>query len=224
MGLFGGDAFAEAEKNVGSGGARRPIIPEFYLKEGESKSVVFCDDSPGIVNGHKIMIDQFKAPRWFTCSAGLHPCVFCEKKYSRTWIGPMTVLVDSWTEGKTGQVIQWGKRIMMASQMTLKKLKIKKDNRIKAGEPGLVGGMFSMSRVSKQNAIDDCEFLKRVTPQMVGVPDFAPLNYDEILAVRPRAEIEDLMQRHVVRDCFAKKAAPVSGDAPAGAPSSTVSY
>lgn len=221
--LFGGkDAFSEAEKTGPGGGTRRPIIPEFYLKVGESKSIVFCDDSPEVVNGHKIMLDAFLAPRWFTCSQGLHDCLFCEKKVSRTWIGPMTVHVDTWTEGKTGIVTTWGKRILMASPVTLKKLKIKKDNRVKAGDPGLVACMFSLSRVSKQNVIDDCEFLKKVTPKDIGVPDFAPLDYSALLQARSRAEMEDLFQRHAVRDCFAKReAAPAPGAAPGGGTGST---
>ena len=222
--LFGGkDAFSEAEKTGPGGGSRRPIIPEFYLKVSESKSVVFCDDSPEVVNGHKIMIDNFLAPRWFTCSQGLHDCLFCEKKVSRTWIGPMTVLVDTWTEGKTGIVTAWGKRILMGSPVTLKKLKIKKDNRMKAGDPGLVSCMFSMSRVSKQNVIDDCEFLKKVTPKDLGVADFAPLDYATLLAARSRAEMEDLFARHAVRDCFAKRdaAAPAPGATGHGGPGST---
>lgn len=210
--LFGGkDAFSEAEKSGPGGSGRRLIIPEFYLKEGESKSVVFCDDSPEVVNGHKIMVDAFRAPRWFTCSQGLHDCIFCEKKISRTWVGPMTVLVDAWTDSKTSQVTNWGKRIMMAGRVTLKKLKIKKDNRMKAGDPGLIGCMFSISRVSKQNAIDDCEFLKRVTAKDLGMPDLVPLDYATFLAARSREEVDDLFQHHQVRDCFAKREVAAPG-------------
>jgi hypothetical protein len=229
--LFGGkDAFSEAERTGPGGGSRRPIIPEFYLKVGESKSIVFCDDSPEVVNGHKIMVDAFLAPRWFTCSQGLHDCLLCEKKISRTWIGPMTVLVDTWTEGKTGNVTTWGKRILMASATTLKKLKIKKDNRMKAGDPGLVGCMFSLSRVSKQNVIDDCEFLKRVAPKDLGVADFTPLDYTTLLAARPRADVEDLFSHHAIRDCFAKRDAvapsgtPGTPGAHAGGTTTAVSY
>jgi hypothetical protein len=116
----------------------------------------------------------------------------------------MTVLVDSWAD-KNGNVTKWSKRILMASAPTLKKLRIKKENRVKLGEKGLVGCLFSVSRISLQNAIDDCEFLRKVTPQELGVADFAPLDYVFYLKARPREEIEQLFRDYSLRDCFQKK-------------------
>lgn len=206
MGFFGGSAFEAAEKAASKAQFRR--VPEFYLKEGESKEVVFCDDDPQTLHGHKVTIQvrDVRVPRWYTCPQGSSDCVFCERKFTRSWVGPITLLVDQWTEkeGKITRILKWSKRILLAGRETLLKLKLKKESRKKLGEPGLVGCLFSISKISKRNQIDDCEFIKKVRPEDLGVPDFKPLLYEELLAPRSRDEILETMERFVVVDPFAK--------------------
>lgn len=217
----GKSAFDEADRRSKTTGSRRAYL-DFYLKVGESKEVVFCDDEPEVVNGHRLMIDG-RFPRWVTCSQGQHDCMFCERKITRSWIGPMTVIDTTSATGKDGKVYKNEKKLLLAGGRSLAMLKLKKENRFKADKAGLVNGLFSIARVSKQSSFDDCEFLKRVTPADIGVPDFAPLSYAVLLAAPARDEQEDMFKHQDIADWFRPKGKPLASDSK-GTPTDSVKY
>lgn len=138
--LFTGkSAFDEADRRQKERGARRAYL-DLYLKVGDSKEVVFCDDEPEVVNGHRLLIDG-RIPRWVTCSQGKFDCLFCEKKFTRTWIGPMTTIDTSKSVGRDGKEYKNEKKMLLAGAESLAKLRLKKENRKKADGQGLIGGL-----------------------------------------------------------------------------------
>jgi len=218
MSFTGKSAFDAAQQQQQARTAGATKVRDFYLKMGETKEVIFCDDEPEVVNGHRILVDG--RPEWVTCSQGLYPCLFCEKRFNRTWIGPMTVVdVSGWTD-RNGAVHR-DKKLLLAGSQSLAKLRMKKDNRVKAGDKGLVGGKFSMARITQTSAFDDCEFLQKVTPAEIGVPDFKPLDYATLLAPPSREKQESMfLHSNVSESRFSKPktGASAGGAAPAGGP------
>jgi len=132
-----------AKKESQSKSARR-----FYLKEKESKHVVFLDDEVFSVWEHNPVINGSEFWHFFTCRKGVDPsdpvCPMCAAGIARTYTGYLTILDNTGWKNKKGDIIKNNRQLF---PMTLKSLE--RYNVIKAKKTSLVGARFELTRTSK---------------------------------------------------------------------------
>lgn len=156
---------------------------QFFMKEGESKELVFLTDDRFGVYEHKLQINGFWKP--FTCSGS--DCRFCGAEKSRGYAEYSTILDLTPFKDNKGKDRKYSRKALAAGKDVSK---ILEDRRIDCGG-SLVGAKFRSSRTGDKSVGcgNDWKFLAKVDiSKIITKPEYKPYDFREVL--RPRSPEE----------------------------------
>lgn len=183
---------------------RENDVFRFYLKPEQERTITFLDgglDSDGDLDTicyyeHTINNPAQKYPKYVCINSPStgETCPVCESGNSPYFATVFTVLThEKWFSKKENREFEGSVQLFVAKSGVAEKLR-KKAKKI----GGLVGATFEVSRSSKDafNVGDDFDYVQKNTLEELqeAFPDckVLPLNYDDVIKVHSREELEQL--------------------------------
>jgi hypothetical protein len=172
---------------------RKNSVYRFWLKEHESKKVVFLDDVPATFYEHNLFING----RWgnyFTCIGKANGCPLCMSGHKPSFVGVFTIIDRSEYKDKKGVMHTDTKRLYAVRAETLKMLKEKKDR-----WGSLTGFEIIISRKGSKDANCGSDFERVIEgdtvkkPNLGHIQDLSPINYAEVLAPMSKEELKQMV-------------------------------
>lgn len=173
----------------------------FWLLPKESTTVILCDDDPKCTFEYDVCING-KWGNFFTCTRRINGedlwAPHTEKiQMKRSYMGFLTVIDETEYVAKNGTTYSHNKKVLPLTSKSIEAFKTRKANR----GGSLVGCKFSVTRTDADKSLrigDVWDFLETVDLSTIKnaqgeIVDTTPVNYEEFLAPRPKAEILEIL-------------------------------
>lgn len=166
--------------------AYRQTVFNFWLKDGETREVVFLDDAKFGVYEHVVPLNG--SYKNFTCAGG--DCILCGMEKQRTYREYYSVLDLTPYKDKNGKDHKFSRKALAATKDVAA---ILQSRRADIGGT-LQGKKFKVSRSGGKSPSCGNDWVYQSAVDLTKVPqDIKPYEFREVLRPRPAAEIQAML-------------------------------
>ena len=180
---------------------REKNVPRFYLKNGETTTIVFLDSVGFFCLVHQLNISG-SWRNFFTCVKDFKPCAICEslrtmanskEKGSLVYCGHYSIISTQSYTNQQGETVKYFKCLLPAKKQLIDKIADLASRYKDKG--GLTGLACKITRYDGEpNCGGTIEPIKKVdlAKQFPEIKDFSPFDYKKVLAPPTEEELEAL--------------------------------